>query len=143
MKIICMGDSITYGFGLPDLSKRWSDLVSARTGHTLINRGISGDTTGGMLARCQTQVFNQAPDAMVLLGGFLVSLEGLYDVETNLTAALTCVSNVGPGLGSVGPVENFAGYGPFATIILSLLMLAGRLELFPILALFHPAMWKK
>ena len=81
--------------------------------------------------------------AMVLLGGFLVSLEGLYDVETNLTAALTCVSNVGPGLGSVGPVENFAGYGPFATIILSLLMLAGRLELFPILALFHPAMWKK
>ena len=80
---------------------------------------------------------------MVLLGGFLVSLEGLYDVETNLTAALTCVSNVGPGLGSVGPVENFAGYGPFATIILSLLMLAGRLELFPILALFHPAMWKK
>ena len=81
--------------------------------------------------------------AMVLLGGFLVSLEGLYDVETNLTAALTCVSNVGPGLGSVGPVENFAGYGPFATVILSLLMLAGRLELFPILALFHPAMWKK
>ena len=91
----------------------------------------------------QIAVFAFVYVAMVLLGGFLVSLEGLYDVETNLTAALTCVSNVGPGLGSVGPVENFAGYGPFATIILSLLMLAGRLELFPILALFHPAMWKK
>ena len=91
----------------------------------------------------QIAVFAFVYVAMVLIGGFLVSLEGLYDVETNLTAALTCVSNVGPGLGSVGPVENFAGYGPFATIILSLLMLAGRLELFPILALFHPAMWKK
>ena len=91
----------------------------------------------------QIAVFAFVYVALVLLGGFLVSLEGLYDVETNLTAALTCVSNVGPGLGSVGPVENFAGYGPFATIILSLLMLAGRLELFPILALFHPAMWKK
>ena len=91
----------------------------------------------------QTAAFAFVYMTLVLLGGFLVSLEGLYDVETNLTAALTCVSNVGPGLGSVGPVENFAGYGPFATIILSLLMLAGRLELFPILALFHPAMWKK
>ncbi|MDY4139955.1 MAG: TrkH family potassium uptake protein [Eubacteriales bacterium] len=91
----------------------------------------------------QIAVFAFVYVSLVLLGGFLVSLEGLYDVETNLTAALTCVSNVGPGLGSVGPVENFAGYGPFATIILSLLMLAGRLELFPILALFHPAMWKK
>ena len=91
----------------------------------------------------QIAVFAFVYVAMVLRGGFLVSLEGLYDVETNLTAALTCVSNVGPGLGSVGPVENFAGYGPFATIILSLLMLAGRLELFPILALLHPAMWKK
>ena len=80
MKIICMGDSITYGFGLPDLSKRWSDLVAARTGHTLINRGVSGDTTGGMLARCQTQVFNQqAPDAMVLLGGINdISITGQY-----------------------------------------------------------------
>lgn len=79
MKIICMGDSITYGFGLPDLSKRWSDLASVRTGHTLINRGVSGDTTGGMLARCQTQVFNQAPDAMVLLGGINdISITGQY-----------------------------------------------------------------
>lgn len=79
MKIICMGDSITYGFGLPDLSKRWSDLVAARTGHTLINRGVSGDTTGGMLARCQTQVFHQAPDAMVLLGGINdISITGQY-----------------------------------------------------------------
>ena len=80
---------------------------------------------------------------VLLVGMFLVSLEGLYDLETNFTAVLTCISNVGPGLGHVGPVENFSGYGPFAKVVLSLLMLAGRLELFPILVLFHPSAWRK
>jgi len=80
---------------------------------------------------------------LMITGGFLLSLEGLYDVQTNLTAALTCVSNVGPGLGAVGPAGNFAGYGPFSKLLLSFLMLAGRLEIFPMLALFHPAMWRK
>ena len=81
--------------------------------------------------------------ALILIGGFLISLEGLYDVETNFTAALTCMSNVGPGMGAVGPSGNFAGYGPFAKLLLSFLMLAGRLEIFPMLALFHPAMWRR
>ena len=91
----------------------------------------------------QVAVFAFVYVSLILLGGFLISLEGRFDVETNLTAALTCVSNVGPGLGAVGPVENFAGYGPFAKVVLCFLMLAGRLELFPILALFHPAIWRK
>ena len=69
MKIMCMGDSITYGNGLTDLSDRWSDLVATRTGHTLVNLGIGGDTTGGMLARCQTQVFAKDPDVLHILGG--------------------------------------------------------------------------
>ncbi len=69
MKIICMGDSITYGFGLPDLSMRWSDLAAQRTGYTLVNCGVSGDTSTGMLARCQRQVFGKQADAMILLGG--------------------------------------------------------------------------
>ncbi len=72
-------------------------------------------------------------------GGFA----GLDTVESHFTAALTCISNVGPGMGVVGPVGNFSGYGPFATLLLSILMLAGRLEIFPILILFHPAMWRK
>lgn len=69
MKIMCMGDSITYGNGLADLSDRWSDIVATRTDHTLVNLGIGGDTTGGMLARCQTQVFAKDPDVLHLLGG--------------------------------------------------------------------------
>jgi len=81
--------------------------------------------------------------ALFLAGAFLIALEGRYDFETNLTAAITCISNVGPGLGAVGPAGNFAGYGPFAKMVLSLLMLCGRLELFPILLLFHPSIWRK
>lgn len=81
--------------------------------------------------------------ALFLAGAFLIALEGRYDFETNLTAAITCISNVGPGLGAVGPAGNFAGYGPFAKLVLSLLMLCGRLELFPILLLFHPSVWRK
>ena len=80
---------------------------------------------------------------LVLVGAFALSLEGRYDLETNLTAALSCISNVGPGLGAVGPIENFAGYGPFAKLVMSLLMLCGRLELFPILVLFSPTVWRK
>ena len=79
MKIICMGDSITYGYGLTELSQRWTDLAAERTGHTLVNCGVNGDTTGGMLARCQNQVFAQSPDAMVFLGGINdINLTGAY-----------------------------------------------------------------
>ncbi len=81
--------------------------------------------------------------AIVLIGAFLVSLEGKYDVITNLTASLTCVSNVGPGLGAVGPVENFAGYGVWSKSVLSLLMLFGRLELLPMFFLFTRSAWHK
>ncbi|MBR3872556.1 MAG: TrkH family potassium uptake protein [Clostridia bacterium] len=98
-------------------------------------------TDENMLA--QTAVFFFAYIALILIGCFLVSLEGKYGFESNFTAALTCVSNVGPGFAQVGPMYNFAGYGPFAKLILSLLMLCGRLELFPILVLFHPAIWRK
>ena len=80
---------------------------------------------------------------LVLAGGFIVSLGSSYNLTTNLTAALTCVSNVGPGLGSVGPVENFAGYGIHAKITLAFLMLFGRLELMPMFILFTRSAWHK
>ena len=69
IKICCMGDSITYGFPLQDLSNRWSDLVAARTGNEVINCGLNGDSTFGMLVRCQRQVFDRRPDLLVILGG--------------------------------------------------------------------------
>ncbi len=91
----------------------------------------------------QVAVFAFVYVLLVILGSVIISFDGLYDLETNFTAALTCVSNVGPGLGAVGPAGSFAGYSGFSKIVLSVLMLAGRLEIFPILALFHPAMWRK
>ena len=81
--------------------------------------------------------------ALVLIGGFLVSLDGKFDVLTNLTASLTCVSNVGPGLGAVGPIYNFAQYGIWGKTVLSFLMLFGRLELLPMFILFTRSAWKK
>lgn len=91
----------------------------------------------------QVCVFAFVYVVIILFGAFAVSLDGRFDLETNITAALTCVSNVGPGLGAVGPIENFAGYSAFSKVVLSLLMLAGRLELFPMLVLFHPSIWRK
>ena len=81
--------------------------------------------------------------ALVFAGAFLVSLDGKFDVITHLTASLTCVSNVGPGLGAVGPVCNFASYGIWGKTVLSFLMLFGRLELLPMFILFTRSAWKK
>ena len=89
----------------------------------------------------QVAVFFFVYLALILLGMLLISLENRFDMQANFSAALTCVSNVGPGFGAIA--SDFAGYGPFAKIVLSLLMLAGRLEMFPILVLFHPAIWRK
>ena len=79
---------------------------------------------------------------LVLVGGLLLSLE-TGDLVTSLTASLTCLSNVGPGLSAVGPAENFAFFSVPAKLFLSFLMLAGRLEIYPVLLLFAPAVWKK
>ena len=79
---------------------------------------------------------------ILLMGSLLLSIEA-PDMTTAVTSALTCLSNVGPGLNAVGPVENFAFYSPLSKFLMSLLMLAGRLEIFPIISLFIPSVWKK
>ena len=81
--------------------------------------------------------------ALVLIGGFIMSLGSGYDLTTNLSASLTCVSNVGPGLGAVGPVYNYAGYTVHAKMTASFLMLFGRLELLPLFILFTRSAWHK
>ncbi len=72
----------------------------------------------------------------------LISLDG-YDFTTNFTASLACISNIGPGLSKVGPYGNYAIFSNFSKLVLSLEMIAGRLELFPILILFSPSTYKK
>lgn len=72
---------------------------------------------------------------------FLVSLEG-KDLTTNFTAVAATINNIGPGLEMVGPTQNFGGFSTFSKYVLMFDMLAGRLELFPLLILFHPVVWK-
>ena len=77
----------------------------------------------------------------------IVSDAGTYEVEhgffSNFSAALTCISNVGPAFEAVGPYASFAGYSAFSKIVLTLTMMLGRLEILPVLILFSPKTWKR
>ena len=75
------------------------------------------------------------------LSVFAVSFEG-KDLTTSFTAVAATINNIGPGLGLVGPASNFGILSIFSKWVLIFDMLAGRLELFPLLILFHPAIWK-
>jgi len=72
----------------------------------------------------------------------LISLEG-YDMTTNFTSVAATLNNVGPGLSLVGPTGSFAFFSDFSKIVYIFDMLAGRLEIFPMLVLFAPATWRK
>ena len=75
------------------------------------------------------------------VGTIVLSLIGL-DFETSIGATIATLGNIGPGIGGVGPVENYAFFSPFAKWFLSLLMLLGRLELFTVLIIISPTFWK-
>lgn len=70
----------------------------------------------------------------------LVSLDN-FDFETTLTSVVSCISNIGPGLGLVGPMGNFSMFSNFSKLLLSLAMLLGRLELYPLLLFLSPTFY--
>lgn len=72
---------------------------------------------------------------------FILSFEN-FDLTTNFTAVASCINDVGPGLSMVGPTHNFSCFNTLSKYVLMFDMLAGRLELFPLLILFHPLAWK-
>ena len=73
---------------------------------------------------------------------FLVSIEN-GSFETNFTSVVATLNNIGPGLAGVGPMENFGGFNPLSKCVFMFGMLAGRLELIPMIILFSPWIWKK
>ncbi len=79
---------------------------------------------------------------LCLFGTLVVSFDG-ESFASSFSAALTCLSNVGPGLEKVGPVGNFSEFSPIPKLVLSLLMITGRLEIFPVLILFSSSTWRK
>lgn len=68
MKIVCLGDSLTYGFGVRR-SKAWTKLAQDKLGTEVINEGICGDTTSGMLSRFHNAVYAKSPEAVLIMGG--------------------------------------------------------------------------
>ena len=72
----------------------------------------------------------------------IISLDG-YSIGTNFSAVLCTFNNIGPGFEAVGPMCNFAGFSDLSKLVLSLGMLAGRLEIFPILVLLSRSTWKR
>lgn len=80
---------------------------------------------------------------LILSAFFLLSFETGFDTEANFTAAVSCFNNIGPGLGAVGPMGGYAGYSAFSKIVLTLAMLFGRLEIYPILFTIIPSTWSR
>ncbi|MDO4750395.1 MAG: potassium transporter TrkG, partial [Eubacteriales bacterium] len=80
----------------------------------------------------------------VLIAGLtlLLSLEGL-DLETTFSSVISCVNNIGPAMNLTGPTLNYSCFSVFGKLLLSIGMLFGRLELYPMLMLFVPQAWRK
>lgn len=79
---------------------------------------------------------------ILIIGVLLIALNG-FDFTTTLTSVITTLNNIGPGLGLVGPTGNFSTFSDFSKIVFSILMIIGRLEIYPILLLLTPDLWKK
>ncbi len=81
--------------------------------------------------------------AICIVVVFLLLCIEPFDIETNLSAAISCFNNIGPGFAKVGPSLSYSHYSDFSKILLSFAMLMGRLEIFPILLTFSPSVWRK
>ena len=73
---------------------------------------------------------------------FLLGFDG-FDLETNISVAASCFNNIGPAFGSAGPMDGYAIFSSFSKVMLSLAMLLGRLEIFPLILTFSPSTWVK
>ncbi|MBQ5695691.1 MAG: TrkH family potassium uptake protein [Clostridium sp.] len=77
-----------------------------------------------------------------LIAIFIISFDN-FDITTTVTSVITTMSNIGPGLEMVGPTGNFSAFSDLSKIVLSFCMLAGRLEIYSMLILFSPSLWRK
>lgn len=120
------------------LRRNIRQVLNPRTVQVVRNNGKAVDEK--ILAN--TNAYLAAYVIVIIVSFLLISLDG-FSIGTNLTAVLACFNNIGPGLEAVGPTGNFADYSALSKLILSVCMLAGRLEIFPILVLLSRSTWKK
>lgn len=88
------------------------------------------------------QVFFSAMMGILFVSILLISING-YDFETNISSVFACLFNVGPGLALAGPTSNFGFFSDFSKVVLTIDMLIGRLEIWPMLLLFVPSTWRR
>ncbi len=84
----------------------------------------------------------QVAFVFIIIGGALVVTADGFSMTESAAASISCITNVGPALGELGPAENYAKLNYFSKLVLSLEMLMGRLELMPLLVLLNPATWR-
>ncbi len=99
-------------------------------------KAVSDDVVKGVFVYLTIYV------AIVIVSVLLISVDNM-DFETTFSAVMACFNNIGPGFSVVGATGNYSTFSNFSKIVLSLNMLLGRLEIFPILLLFVPSSWKK
>ncbi|MBE6062071.1 MAG: TrkH family potassium uptake protein [Clostridium butyricum] len=102
----------------------------------IAGRAIEEETIHGVF------LFIGAYIIICLIAIFIVSFDN-FDVTTTVTSVITTMSNIGPGLEMVGPAGNFSAFSPLSKLVLSFCMLAGRLEIYPMIVLFSPSIWRK
>ena len=125
---------ILFKFGFNELKRliHPQAVLTVRIGNIAIPREIVTNITGFFLFYM----------SMFILGILVMSAMGL-DFLSALGSVIASISNIGPGLGSVGPTDNYAHIPTAGKWFLSFLMLVGRLELYTVLILFSPAFWRK
>ncbi len=122
----------------------WTGVKRQIRPRSVISYKFEGEHVDGIMAKT-IKTFFILWCGILMTSILVLSLDPFSkgDLFTNITASLACIGNVGPGFGLVGPAGNYACYSGISQIWLSLVMLAGRLEIFPILILFSPRAWKR
>lgn len=101
---------------------------------------VNGHPVGEKILQ-NTNAYLAAYVIIIGISYLLISVDG-FSITTNISAVMACFNNIGPGFESVGPACNFAAYSTFSKLVLIMDMLAGRLEIFPILILFSRTTWR-
>tara|TARA_B100000927_G_scaffold82447_2_gene66021 strand:+ start:4847 stop:6328 length:1482 start_codon:yes stop_codon:yes gene_type:complete len=123
----------------------WQEVVKAFRPNQIMGMKVNGNQIDDV-ARAQTILFI-AIFALMSLGSMvlvaIIETPNGIDFGTTVSAVLATFGNIGPGYGDVGPTDNYGQFQSSTQLFLSLLMIMGRLELYAILVLFVPAVWKK
>ena len=121
------------------------EIVRAFRPNQILRMQVNGNPIDDT-ARAQTVLFVALFSLIAMVSMVVVAvIESAYgvDFETSVAMVLATFGNIGPGFGQVGPTDNFAHLQPITHLFLSLLMVLGRLELYAVLVLFVPAVWRK